>query len=103
MPEPPQLRRRWIDYLNDDELMFVRRFVVASGSLKKVAAAYSISYPTVRLRLDRLIQKIRLVEESVQGSHFERALVAEHADGRLDAETMKRLLEAYRQEKEEGS
>ena len=40
------------------------RFVLASGSLKEVAGGYGVTYPTVRLRLDRLIQKIHLSEDT---------------------------------------
>ena len=44
--------------------MFIKRFILASGSLKELASNYSVTYPTVRLRLDRIIQKIKLNEES---------------------------------------
>ena len=98
----PSNPHRWVDYLSEEELAFVRRLVMASGSLKKVALQYSISYPTVRLRLDRLIEKIRVVEEAAGSTHFERTLAAAHADGHVDAGTMKRLLDAYNQEKERG-
>ena len=47
--------RRWIDELSDEDLAFLRRFLLASGTLKQLAEDYGISYPTVRLRLDRLI------------------------------------------------
>ena len=43
----------WLEYLNDEDLAFVRRFVLASGSLKKVAQQYDVTYPTIRLRLVR--------------------------------------------------
>ena len=45
-------------------LSFIKKFVLASGSLKEVAGIYGVTYPTVRLRLDRLIQKIRLGEQA---------------------------------------
>ena len=34
-----------------------------SGSLKEVAKLYDVSYPTVRIKLDRLIEKIKLYDE----------------------------------------
>lgn len=46
--------------LDDEDMTFIKRFLLASGSMKEVAAQYGVSYPTVRLRLDRLIQKIQL-------------------------------------------
>ena len=54
----------WLTELDEEDLAFVKKFLLASGSLKEVAALYSVSYPTVRLRLDRLIQKIQLTEKT---------------------------------------
>ena len=48
----------WMSGLDDEDLAFIKRFMLASGSLKEVARQYGVSYPTVRLRLDRLIQKM---------------------------------------------
>ena len=90
----------WLSFLSDEDLAFVRRFLLASGSLKEVAAGYGISYPTIRLRLDRLIAKITVAESSNVQSEFERVLRAQHAEGRIDADTLKALLAAYRQEAE---
>ena len=56
--------------------MFVKRFILSSGSLKDLAQAYGISYPTVRLRLDRLIAKIQVVEDQQVTSPFEKLLRA---------------------------
>lgn len=89
---------RWIDYLSDEDLAFVKRLVLASGSLKEVAAGYGISYPTVRLRLDRLIAKIGVVDSAEIQSEFERVLRAQHAEGRIDADALKTLLAAYRRD-----
>lgn len=47
----------WMSNLDDEDMTFIKRFLLASGSMKEVAAQYGVSYPTVRLRLDRLIQK----------------------------------------------
>jgi hypothetical protein len=91
-----QLPSRWIDYLSDEDLAFIKRLVLASGSLKELAALYGISYPTVRLRLDRLIAKIQVVDSQDVRSDFERVLRAQHAEGKIDADTLKTLLGAYR-------
>jgi len=50
----------WIEHLSDEDLGFLKRFLLAGGTLKDLAAQYGISYPTVRLRLDRLIDKVKL-------------------------------------------
>ncbi len=46
---------------------FIEIFVLASGSLKEIAAQTGVSYPTVRTRLDRIIADLRQrIEESAQ-------------------------------------
>src|SRR5262245_56222385 len=92
---------RWIDRLDDDDLAFLKRFVLASGSLKELAQAYGISYPTVRLRLDRLIAKIEIFDSHSPMSQFERTLRGLHADGKIDLPTLKTLLAAHRKESED--
>jgi len=92
---------RWLEYLTDEDLAFIKRLVLASGSLKEVASEYGISYPTVRLRLDRLIAKITVTDNQDVRSDFERLLRAQHAEGRIDAETLKTLLAAYRKDLEQ--
>jgi hypothetical protein len=94
------MARSWLEYMSEEDLAFIKRFVVASGSLKDVAAGYGISYPTVRLRLDRLIAKIAVVENMDIRSEFERLLRAQHAEGRIDADTLKSLLAAHRKDRE---
>lgn len=48
----------WMSELEEEDTVFIKKFILASGSLKEVAAQYGVTYPTVRLRLDRLIQKL---------------------------------------------
>ena len=96
---PPEIRPAWLGGMSEEDLGFIRRFLMASGSLKDVATEYGISYPTVRLRLDRLIEKIRLYESHASTSRFERLLREAHIDGKLDHPTLTALLTAYRQEK----
>ena len=52
----------WMANLEDEDVVFIKKFLLASGSLKEIASQYGVTYPTVRLRLDRLIQKIQLGE-----------------------------------------
>ena len=74
----------WLTRLNDEDESFIKRFILASGSLKELAEAYGISYPTVRLRLDRLIEKIKILDSAEIVSEFERTLRARYAEGKLD-------------------
>jgi len=92
---------RWLDSLSDEDLAFIKRFVLASGSLKQMAELYGITYPTVRLRLDRLIEKVKILDDLEIVSPFERLARAQHADGKIDVQTLKLLLSAHHQELEE--
>jgi hypothetical protein len=93
---------RWIDRLNEEDVMFLKRFVLASGSLKQLATVYGISYPTVRLRLDRVIERIKVLDDEQITSEFERTARLLYADGKIDMETLKQLLAAHRREVEGG-
>src|SRR5947208_16365311 len=86
---------RWVELLDEEDVAFLKRFVLASGSLKELAQAYAISYPTVRLRLDRLIAKIQVFDSHAPMSPFERTLRGLHADGKVDLTTLKSLLAAH--------
>jgi hypothetical protein len=94
-PTSPQ-RKPWIEYLEEEDLAFIKRLVLFSGSLKDLATAYDVTYPTVRLRLDRLIAKIKVYEDAEIQDDFERQLRATYAEGKLDSASFKRLLSAYR-------
>ena len=90
----------WMAELEDEDLAFVKKFVLASGSLKEVAAQYGVSYPTVRLRLDRLIQKIKL-SETVEADPYVSLVKRLAVDDKLDFDTAKLLITEYRKTKEE--
>lgn len=50
---------QWILALEQEDATFLKNFALKSGSLKEIAKMYGVSYPTVRLRLDKLIQKLK--------------------------------------------
>ena len=86
----------WLDALGEDDLQFLKRFLLASGSLKAIAVEYGVSYPTVRGRLDRLIAKVRASEEPAFSDPFERALRVMMADGKISPTASRELLDAHR-------
>lgn len=86
---------KWIEELEEEDWQFIRRFILASGSLKDLATQYGISYPTVRIRLDRLIEKVRILEEKKPKSPFHRKVQLLVAEGRLDIATARTLIRLY--------
>jgi len=45
--------------LSPEQQKFAMDFILASGSLKEMASQYGLSYPTVRARLDRVIEALQ--------------------------------------------
>lgn len=95
----PELKsERWLELLNDEDLAFVKRFILTSGSLKELAEAYGVTYPTVRLRLDRLIDKLKAFEIRDRADDYERLLRGLYAEGKLDSTTFRQLLSVYQKQ-----
>jgi hypothetical protein len=90
----------WMINLEDEDVVFIKKFLLASGSLKEIADQYSVTYPTVRLRLDRLIQKIQICENTSSEPYvalIKRMVVNE----KLDFDTAKILIAEYKKTKGE--
>ena len=75
----------WMANLEDEDVVFIKKFLLASGSLKEIASQYGVTYPTVRLRLDRLIALVKRLA----------------VNDKLDFDTAKILIHAYKKAKEE--
>ena len=46
------------DYLNSEQLYFIETFIRCRGSIKEVEKELGISYPTVRAKLDEVIESL---------------------------------------------
>ena len=85
----------WMAGLEEEDVAFIKKFILASGSLKEVAGQYGVTYPTVRLRLDRLIQKIKLTEDTAADPYI--ATIKRLAmNEKLDLNTAKVLIAEYK-------
>lgn len=93
----------WTKVLEAEDWQFLKRFLLASGSLKALAEEYGISYPTVRVRLDRLIAKVQAAEQPGATDAFHRQLRVVVAEGRMERGLARKLLAAHREAlKEQG-
>lgn len=88
---------KWMKGISDEDCQFIKRFILASGSLKEMAVQYGISYPTVRNRLDRLIEKIKILESSKEKSDFHRKVKILAAEGKLDLDVARDLIRSHEQ------
>ncbi len=85
----------WLKDLEDEDIAFIKKFILLSGSLKEIASSYGVTYPTVRLRLDRLIQKITISQTNEDDPYI--ALIKKLAvDDKLDFDTAKILINEYK-------
>jgi hypothetical protein len=53
--------------LSSDDQSFLLQFLKADASLKEMSRILGVSYPTVRNRLDAIIQKLKSAESSQKG------------------------------------
>ena len=88
----------WLLALEPEAVTFLKNFVLKSGSLKEIARLYEVSYPTVRLRLDKLIQKIE-VNDKKEEEPFSAFIKGLAVDSKIDLETAKLIIDKYKQEK----
>ncbi len=85
----------WMINLEDEDIVFIKKFLQSSGSLKDIATQYGVTYPTVRLRLDRLIQKIQISDDTSNEPYIgliKRLVVNE----KVDFDTAKLLISEYK-------
>ncbi len=66
--------------LDADEQDFVFKFILYSGSLKDIAEDLNISYPTVRTKLDKIIEKLKLSISANKGKKSKKEKVLELAE-----------------------
>ena len=93
--DPPRQLPGWLAELDHEDLMFLRRFVLASGSLKDLAAEYGVSYRTVRARLDRLIARVRAAEDPQAADPLGRRLRVLVAEGRISPALARELRDLH--------
>ena len=89
-------RRHPLLELPAENLDFVVQFVLSSGSLKDMAHLYGVSYPTIRLALDRVIANL---QQSLSGEPPDAVteLLAKLVErGEIEAGTARSIREAHR-------
>lgn len=96
-----ELVPEWMLNLDDEDVAFIKKFIMASGSLKEIANLYGVTYPTVRLRLDKLIQKIQISENFANEPYI--ALIKRLAiNEKVDFDTAKVLINEYKKIQKEA-
>jgi hypothetical protein len=90
---------KWLSVLSEEERHFIKRFILASGSLKDLAKQYQVSYPTLRVRLNRLIEKIKVADDLDLENPFLLKVRLMVAEGTLTQATARTLIKVYEESK----
>ena len=90
---------QWVTILEEEDLNFIKRFVICSGSLKEMARIYEVTYPTVRARLNRIIEQITSVDYKKEDAYIGliKKMVLEE---KLEFDAAMILIKEYRKEKD---
>ena len=91
----------WFTNLGDEDISFIKKFILSSGSLKAVAQQYGVTYPTVRLRLDKLIKKIEASDSIMMNDPFVTYIKQLALNEKIDLETAKSLINEYNKTRKE--
>ena len=91
-----QATRHLLQRLDEDDLNMVTSFILVSGSIKDLATQYGVSYPTMRQRLDRLIERVRRLVDGAEADPLSDYLADLLTRGQLSPVVARRIRELHR-------
>ena len=91
-----QATRHLLQQLDEDDLNMVTSFILVSGSIKDLATEYGVSYPTMRQRLDRLIERVRRLVDGAEADPLSDYLADLLTRGQLSRDVARRIRELHR-------
>ena len=74
----------------------IQAFVLVSGSIKDLAGRYGVSYPTMRQRLNRLIERLQACSAGVPADPMADYLADLIASGQIAPSAARRIRELHR-------
>ena len=91
-----QTTRHPLEQLDEDDLNMVTSFILVSGSIKDLATQYGVSYPTMRQRLDRLIERVQRLVDGTEADPLSDYLADLLTRGQLSPDIARRIRELHR-------
>jgi hypothetical protein len=88
--------------LSAEELDLVLRLVLASGSLKELAQAYGVTYPTIRARVDRVIARLQELIGGMPTDPINELLADLVERGEMTYSAALAVQDLYRKQKQQG-
>lgn len=85
-----------------EDLDLITELVLQSGSLKALAKSYGVSYPTIRNRLDKLIDRLRTVMAGRRPDPIAELMATLVARGELSAGGAKAIKALMQKEVQDG-
>ena len=82
--------------LSREDLDLVTELVLKSGSLKDLATAYGVSYPTIRLRVDRVIERLAALKNGQKPDPLSELLATLLERGEISATAARSVRDAAR-------
>lgn len=82
--------------LDDEDLELLLRFVLADGSIKDLAAAMGVSYPTMRQRLDSVLARVKAASKGAAVDPLDSYLADLISRGALTPAYARRVRELHR-------
>ena len=84
--------------LSGEDLSMVSSFVLVSGSIKALAGQYGVSYPTMRQRLDAMIERLRGLMDGAEPDPVSDCLADLIAKGQIAPGTANQIRTLHRQQ-----
>src|SRR6516225_2650202 len=89
-------RQQPLRQMSDSDLEFIQKLVLFSGSLKDLAEQYGVSYPTIRGKLDKVIERLQGLVERRPPDPMAELLADFIGRGDLSPATARTILELHR-------
>ena len=80
--------------LDTEDLDLIMALVLEGSSLKGLAARYEVSYPTIRGRFDRVIERLRVVVKAREGDPLRDLLSAMVERSQMPGSIAREILDA---------
>lgn len=74
------------DYLNNEQLYFIETFIRCRGSIKEVERELGISYPTVRAKLDDVIESLGYLTKEPKVKQESKDILADLENGDISVD-----------------
>ena len=102
-PQDPALATHPLASLPREDLDLILELVLRSGSLKDLATEYDVSYPTIRIRLDKVIARLAAAREGKKPDPLSELLATMVERGELSPSAARAIRDTARKQTEGGA